>query len=282
MVWDSERLSALRQKYSGKPGETYDPRYARVAARIFKGGTRAAPFAGMPTLLSAPARAIDWSAPDFSGLDVALLGMPMDLGVTNRPGSRFGPRALRAIERIGPYNEVLDTAPVHDIAVADIGDVPFRGRFRLEQSHEDIERAVAAIVTAGVLPLSVGGDHSITHPILRAVGAKRSQVRNSVLLEALIIGVFGCMMQQQEVAEKLYKRFPFVDIVFGTNMLSRLPSFVDGAESGSRRPSVQPSASSAAISAAWRCTCWPRRRRLAVKIAHISSTAVSNTSLTMR
>ena len=54
----------------------------------------------------------------------------------------------------------------------------------------------------------------------------------------LIIGVFGCMMQQQEVAEKLYKRFPFVDIVFGTNLLSRLPSFVDGAESGSRTLAV--------------------------------------------
>ena len=54
----------------------------------------------------------------------------------------------------------------------------------------------------------------------------------------LIIGVFGCMMQQQEVAEKLYKRFPFVDIVFGTNLLSRLPSFVDGAESGRRTLAV--------------------------------------------
>ena len=50
----------------------------------------------------------------------------------------------------------------------------------------------------------------------------------------LIIGVFGCMMQQQEVAEKLYKRFPFVDIVFGTNLLSRLPAFVESADSGAR------------------------------------------------
>jgi len=54
----------------------------------------------------------------------------------------------------------------------------------------------------------------------------------------LIIGVFGCMMQQQEVAEKLYKRFPFVDIVFGTNLLSRLPVFVESAESGSRTLAV--------------------------------------------
>lgn len=172
MAWDAERLKALRDKYTGAPGETHDPAYARVAARIFKGGTRAAPFAGMPTFVSAPARAIDWTAPDFGDLDVAILGVPLDLGVTNRPGSRFGPRALRSIERIGPYEEVLDTAPVYEINVADIGDVPFRGRFRLEDGHADIEKTVAAIVAAGVLPLSVGGDHSISHPILRAVGAK--------------------------------------------------------------------------------------------------------------
>jgi tRNA-2-methylthio-N6-dimethylallyladenosine synthase len=54
----------------------------------------------------------------------------------------------------------------------------------------------------------------------------------------LIIGVFGCMMQQQEVAEKLYKRFPFVDIVFGTNLLSRLPAFVENADSGARTLAV--------------------------------------------
>lgn len=55
----------------------------------------------------------------------------------------------------------------------------------------------------------------------------------------LIIGVFGCMMQQQDVAEKLYKRFPFVDIVFGTNLLSRLPEFVERAESGGRTLAVE-------------------------------------------
>ena len=54
----------------------------------------------------------------------------------------------------------------------------------------------------------------------------------------LILGVFGCMMQQQEVAEKLYKRFPFVDIVFGTNLLSRLPAFIESAESGARTLAV--------------------------------------------
>ena len=97
----------------------------------------------------------------------------MDLGVTNRNGSRFGPRAVRTIERIGPYNHVLKCAPTVDMKVADIGDIPFRSRFNLEISHEDIERHIRTIVEAGVAPLSVGGDHSITLPILRAVGRDR-------------------------------------------------------------------------------------------------------------
>lgn len=171
----SDKLDALRSKYGeGHGGDIFDPRFRRVADKIFsKGGTRQAPYAGVPTLLSAPYRQVDFSAPDFGDLQVALLGMPMDLGVTNRPGSRFGPRAMRAIERIGPYNHVLDCAPTFDLRVADIGDVPFVSRYRLEQSHVDIEQAVARIVEAGIIPLSVGGDHSITHPILKAVGKDR-------------------------------------------------------------------------------------------------------------
>jgi agmatinase len=172
MAWDNERLAALRAKYSDeKGGEIFDPRFRKVADRIFdKSGTRAAPYAGVPTFLSAPYRQIDQANPDFGGLQVAITGVPMDLGVTNRSGSRFGPRALRAIDRIGPYNHVLGCAPTHELAVADIGDVPFASRYRLEQSHADIERHIARIVDAGVLPLSVGGDHSMTHPILKAVG----------------------------------------------------------------------------------------------------------------
>ncbi len=171
---DPETLAALRARYAeAAPGATFDPKFARVAARIFSGGTRLAPYAGIPTFLSAPYRPLPAATPDFGDLQVAIMGIPMDLGVTNRPGARFGPRALRAIERIGPYNHVLDVAPVHEMRVADIGDVPMASRFRLEQSHQDIETRIAQIVAAGVIPLCVGGDHSITHPILRAVGRDR-------------------------------------------------------------------------------------------------------------
>jgi agmatinase len=149
-------------------------RLSKVAEKIFdKSGTRLAPYAGMPTFLSAPHVPVDNNDPDFGDLQVAIVGVPMDLGVTNRTGSRFGPRAVRTIERIGPYNHVLGCAPVQELRVADIGDVAFQSRYRLELSHDDIEKRIGQIVEAGVLPLSVGGDHSITHPILKAVGKKR-------------------------------------------------------------------------------------------------------------
>ena len=175
MTWDANKLAALKAKYGeSHGGELFDPAFRKVADKIFsKSGTRLAPYAGVPTFLTAPYIQVDNEEPDFGNLQVAIVGMPMDLGVTNRPGSRFGPRALRAIERIGPYNHVLGCAPVQDLRVADIGDVAFQSRYRLELCHEDIEKRVDQIVQAGVLPLSVGGDHSITHPILRAVGKKR-------------------------------------------------------------------------------------------------------------
>ncbi|GAA4126232.1 agmatinase [Aminobacter aganoensis] len=175
MGFDVNKLAELRQKYGeGHGGDLFDPKFRRVADKIFnKAGTRLAPYSGVPTFLTAPYLQVDNDNPDFGDLQVAMIGVPMDLGVTNRPGSRFGPRALRTIERIGPYNHVLDCAPVQELRVADIGDVPFRSRYRLELSHEDIERRIGQIVDAGVVPLSVGGDHSITHPILKAVGKKR-------------------------------------------------------------------------------------------------------------
>ena len=68
------------------------------------------------------------------------MGIPMDLGASNRSGARFGPRALRGIERIGPYNHVLDRAPVHSLRVAErVGDVPLQTRYGLPQCIEDIE-----------------------------------------------------------------------------------------------------------------------------------------------
>jgi len=174
MPLSPEQLEHLRSKYSGSAADMHDPRFQKVAQTIFsEGGTRAAPYSGIPTLLSAPAFAVDPKAPDFGNLQVALMGAPMDLGASNRPGARFGPRALRTIERIGPYNHVLDVAPVHALRVGDVGDVPFRSRYSLPLCMEDLELWYRHLAAQGVLPLTVGGDHSITYPIMKALGANQ-------------------------------------------------------------------------------------------------------------
>jgi len=78
---------------------------------------------------------------------------------------------LRSMERVGPYHHVHKLVPRAERRVADIGDVPFRSRFNLDMCIEDIESHFTGLVAAGVRPLSVGGDHSITYPILKALGA---------------------------------------------------------------------------------------------------------------
>jgi len=170
---DHDDLKRLRAKYSGnQDDQTFDPRFRRVVDRLFNSeGTRSAPYSGFSTFLGAPYMPNAADTADLGGLQVAIVGVPMDLGVSNRTGARFGPRALRTIERIGPYNHKLDCLPVGDLKVADIGDVPFRSRFSLDGCHQDIEEFFTRIVKAGVAPLAVGGDHSITHPILKAFGA---------------------------------------------------------------------------------------------------------------
>ena len=150
---DSRKLEDLRARYgTGASGQSHHPEFRKVVEQIFAGtDRRPKPYEGVSTLLGAPLR----------------------LGVTNRAGARLGPRAVRAVERIGPYHHVHRLAPLMACKVADVGDVAFRSRFSLEESHQDIEACYAKIAAAGVAPLSVGGDHSITLPILKALGADR-------------------------------------------------------------------------------------------------------------
>ena len=136
---NDDELQRLRTKYAGTSGgDIYDAEFRKVADSQFQGDKRKWPFADPATLMGAPFRP-DAAQQGFAGLDVALVGVPMDLGVTNRAGARLGPRAVRAIERIGPFEHVLRRTPVTTMRVADVGDVPFRSRFSLESCHEDIE-----------------------------------------------------------------------------------------------------------------------------------------------
>lgn len=172
---DQSKLEQLRAKYGSIGGGViFDPTFRKVAELQFKGSDRRVwPWANAATLLDTPYRPEVQELPDFGGLDVALIGVPMDLGVTNRAGARLGPRAVRAIERIGPYEHVLGMVPAAEVKVADIGDMPFTSRFSLDSCHADIEAFYKKVVAAGVIPLSVGGDHSITGSILKAIGEKQ-------------------------------------------------------------------------------------------------------------
>ncbi len=169
---DKAKLETLRKRYAGaKLRDVKDEAFAKVAAQaMLSDDRRPWPFEGAATLLDAPLRP-HALAENFRDLDVALIGVPMDFGVTNRSGARLGPRAVRDVERIGPYEHVLRCVPGSSLRIADVGDVPMSSRYDLAACHRDIEAFYAKVKAAGVIPLTVGGDHSITYPILRALGA---------------------------------------------------------------------------------------------------------------
>ncbi len=104
MTFDEKRLAALREKYGAdKAGEIFDPKFAKVGEKIFSNGTRAAPYAGVPTFVSAPYRQVDQRNPDVSDLDVAIVGVPMDLAsptvrIALRAPSSAGDRSHRSLQ----------------------------------------------------------------------------------------------------------------------------------------------------------------------------------------
>lgn len=110
---------------------------------------------------------------DLSGVDVAISGIPFDQSVTNRPGTRLGPRAIRAASALQPFDPPYGWdgySPLEALAIADYGDMPF------DYAHTPdvparIEAHIAGILGAGAAAITLGGDHSITLPILRAHAA---------------------------------------------------------------------------------------------------------------
>lgn len=165
---EQSKLNKLRELYAEADGSQYlTDRFKHCGEKLAdRPHSSSKPFAGISTFLDLPYN------PDYQGLDVALVGIPMDLGVCSRSGARFGPRAVRNMERIGPYNHALNEIPSAVLKAADVGDIPMRSRFDLNQCHEDIEAYMKELVATGVKPLSVGGDHSVTRPIMMALGEK--------------------------------------------------------------------------------------------------------------
>lgn len=105
-------------------------------------------------------------------VDVAVVGVPFDTGVTYRIGGRFGPGAIRdASVMLRPYNTNLEVAPFEVLSCVDYGDVAIVPGY-IERSYAAIEAAVAPIIGAGVVPLLIGGDHACTLPHLRATRSR--------------------------------------------------------------------------------------------------------------
>ena len=128
-------------------------------------------FAGISTFLRLP------YVEDVAGLDIAILGVPFDGGLTTTiSGARFAPRAIREVSsRIKPYNPALDVNPYEKYNVADCGDVAINP-LDLELSRKAIADGVGRVVDAGAVPLSIGGDHSISFPILRGLARQHKPV----------------------------------------------------------------------------------------------------------
>jgi len=122
---------------------------------------------------------------DPSGLDVAIVGVPYDGGTSYRPGARMGPREIRAQSSlIRNYSSFQKVAPFDRLNVADVGDVD-APLVSIEKAYDAIEARISAIVGAGARPIAVGGDHSITLPVLRAL-AKRHGPLGLVQIDAHI------------------------------------------------------------------------------------------------
>ena len=110
---------------------------------------------------------------DLEGVDIAVSGVPLDTATTNRPGTRFGPRAIRAASTImaweRPYGTTFD--PFDKLAVIDYGDC-FFDFGRPELMPDAIEEHAQKIISAGPTMLTLGGDHFITYPLLKAHAKK--------------------------------------------------------------------------------------------------------------
>ncbi len=127
-------------------------------------------FGGIATMMRLPL------AESPEGLDAAFIGVPLDIGTSNRAGARFGPRQIRAESSLlRPYNMATGAAPFDALQVADLGDVPIN-TFSIDKSMPIITDFYRRVLGAGCVPLTMGGDHTIALPILRALRQQHGPV----------------------------------------------------------------------------------------------------------
>jgi agmatinase len=127
-------------------------------------------FSGVRTFMRLP------NVQDLGNADAAIVGAPFDTGATFRVGARFGPEAIRSVSHLlRPYNPSQSVSIFEHLSVIDYGDVPVVPGF-IEESYERIADGLEPIHRAGVVPIVLGGDHSIALPELRAAAAVHGPV----------------------------------------------------------------------------------------------------------
>src|SRR5918911_2960777 len=123
-------------------------------------------FTGIRTFMRAP------HTTDLARVDAAVYGIPFDTATSYRSGPRFGPEAIRSASALlRPYHPVLGVDVVETLSIVDYGDLPVSPG-DTERTYGQVEEALAPLVDAGVFPLALGGDHSVTLAELRAVARR--------------------------------------------------------------------------------------------------------------
>jgi agmatinase len=137
-----------------------DPHHRPVDARVMPR------FSGVRTFMRAP------HTTDLAGVDAAVYGIPFDTATSFRTGARFGPEAIRSASALlRPYNPALDVNVVETLSIVDFGDVPVSPG-DTERTYGQVEEALAPLVDAGIFPLALGGDHSVTLAELRVLARR--------------------------------------------------------------------------------------------------------------
>tara|TARA_B110001454_G_C12716430_1_gene432763 strand:- start:1421 stop:2347 length:927 start_codon:yes stop_codon:yes gene_type:complete len=122
-------------------------------------------YIGLPTFMRAP------QIEDPSDYDIAMIGIPYDGAVTNRPGARHGPREIRnSSSMMRSIHPVSRINPYEQCHIGDAGDVPFTNVYDVEKAHKNIEDFIHLYTSSNTATLAAGGDHSVSLPILRALG----------------------------------------------------------------------------------------------------------------
>jgi guanidinopropionase len=148
-------MTDFYRRTSPVTGERYEPNQALRHTEV-------------PTFMRAPL------ATSLEGLDIALIGLPFDGGVTHRAGARHGPREIRnASTMMRNIHHATRQNPYAQCRVADVGDVRLSDVYHLDRAIAEIEAFYRLVREANVIPLTAGGDHSITYPILAALGRDR-------------------------------------------------------------------------------------------------------------